>query len=60
MTDLIALDSSARHPDHQIRDRNDWRPVGAVSRQLIRRPRLPLPTAFVVLESAGVPVVGDR
>ena len=38
--------------------RNDWRPVGAVARQLIRRLGLPLPTALVVLESAGVPVEG--
>jgi hypothetical protein len=36
------------------------RPVGAAARQLIRRLTLPLPPAFVVLESAGVPVEGDR
>jgi hypothetical protein len=60
MTDLIALDSSVRHPDHQILDRNDWRPGGAFARQLVRRRGLPLPTAIVVLESAGVPVEGDR
>ena len=35
------------------------RPVGAAARQLIRRLTLPLPPAFVVLESAGVPVEGD-
>jgi hypothetical protein len=34
--------------------------VGAVARQLIGCLGLPLPTAFVVLESAGVPVEGDR
>ncbi len=34
--------------------------VGEVARQLIRRRGLPLPTAFVVLESAGVLVGGDR
>jgi hypothetical protein len=34
--------------------------VGAVARQLIRRRGLPLPAAFVVLESTGVPVEGAR
>jgi hypothetical protein len=34
--------------------------VGAVARQLIGCLALPLPTAFVVFESASIPVEGDR
>ena len=60
MTELTVLNSSARHPDHEILDRNDGRPIGAVARQRIPCFGFPLPTAFVVLESASVPVEGGR
>jgi len=43
-----------------VRARLDGAAVGAVARQLIRRLGSALPTAFVVLESTGARVEGDR
>lgn len=54
MDDLIFRDRAwVNHapPDDEV---DSWRQIGVVVRPLIRRLGLPLPTARLVLENAGV------
>lgn len=57
---LKPRDSRKQRPSISSALDSNWQPIGRVVRRLMKRHGLPLPTAIVTAEAAGLNVGGDR